>query len=171
MSRVSSKCVNHSHVLYPMPCYSKGICVTYKGRKSVPWVTHGKSDINQSHESLMGLCDVNNPMSDSWDFFTILRSFHHDPILSIVSKTLEKNVHQLIFQHLCIHQERPGRSTSSALLSVTSDWLAYLENGEVCSIFFELAKGFRQRSMQSSTLHELGVDPLIVIQWVTSVSH
>ena len=48
-------------------------------------------------------------------------------ILSIISKILEKHVHQLIFQHLCVHHPLsskqwgflPGRSTASALLSLT----------------------------------------------------
>ena len=72
-------------------------------------------------------------------------------ILSIVSKLLERHVHQLLFQHLCnyspiSHRQwgfLPGRSTSSALLSVTHDWLQQLEQGnEICSVFFDLRKAF-----------------------------
>ena len=99
-------------------------------------------------------------------------------ILSTISKILEKHVHQLIFQHLCVHHPLsskqwgflPGRSTASALLSVTNEWLVHLENGnEVCSIFFDLKKAFDSvpHSLLLQRLVELDVNPFVV-QWVRS---
>ena len=52
-------------------------------------------------------------------------------ILSVVSKLLERHVHQSIFRYLSIHHPLsvrqwgflPGRCTASALLSVTHKWL------------------------------------------------
>ena len=62
--------------------------------------------------------------------------------LPLVSKLLESHVHNLLFHHL--HENCPisnrqwgfllGRSTQSALLSVTYGWLQHLENGEVCCV-------------------------------------
>ena len=99
-------------------------------------------------------------------------------ILSIVSKLLERHVHHLIFQHLRISypiSEKqwsflPGRSASSALLSVTHNWFNQLENGnEVCSIFFDLKKAFDSvpHSLPLLRLAEISLDPFI-IQWVCS---
>ena len=72
-------------------------------------------------------------------------------ILSILSKLLERHVYGLIFYHLrdnCPISSRqwgflPGRSSVSALLSVTHEWLKNLEDGnEVCSVYFDLHKAF-----------------------------
>ena len=99
-------------------------------------------------------------------------------ILSIVSKLLERHIHQLIFQYLCVNypiSERqwgflPGRSASSALLSVTHDWFNHLEKGnEVCSVFFDLKKAFDSvpHCLLLHKLSEICIDPFI-IQWVHS---
>ena len=70
---------------------------------------------------------------------------------SVVSKLLERHVHQLIFRYLSIHHPLsvrqwdflPGRCTASALLSITHDWLQQLELGnDTCVIFFDLRKVF-----------------------------
>ena len=63
-----------------------------------------------------------------------------------------------------------GKSTTTALLSVTHDWFQALEAGqEVCSIFFDLRKAF------DSVPHRLLVDKLTslgldahIISWITS---
>ena len=57
----------------------------------------------------------------------------------------------LMYEHLSNHQElsdsqwgfRSGRSTVTALLSVTQEWLSALECGqELCAVFFDYQKAF-----------------------------
>ena len=99
-------------------------------------------------------------------------------ILSVVSKLLEKHIHRLLFDHLCNKYPLssrqwgflPGRSATSALLSVTHDWLEQLEQGkEVCSIFFDLRKAFDSvpHCLLLQKLCEIGTNPYIV-QWTRS---
>jgi hypothetical protein len=99
-------------------------------------------------------------------------------ILSIVSKLLERHVHQILFDYLCINHPlsarqwgfMPGRCTASALLTVTHDWLQQLELGnEVCSVFFDLRKAFDSvpHCLLLQRLEEIGIDPYIV-QWIRS---
>ena len=70
-------------------------------------------------------------------------------ILPIISKVLERVVYQYIFQYLCLTWPisskqwgfLPGRSTTSALLSVTHNWLQQLDLGyDVCTVYFNLQK-------------------------------
>ena len=72
-------------------------------------------------------------------------------ILSILSKILERHVYHIIYQHLCLHHPiydkqwgfLPSRSTTSALLTVTHDWMMRLDEGtDVYSIYFDLKKAF-----------------------------
>ena len=72
-------------------------------------------------------------------------------LLSIVSKMLERHFHQYVTKHLNEYHPlsnkqwgfQSGKSTVTALLSVTHDWFQALEAGqEVCSIFFDLRKAF-----------------------------
>ena len=61
----------------------------------------------------------------------------------------------------------PGRSTTSALLSVIHDWLEHLEAGkEVCTVFFDLKKAFDSvaHCLLLQKLCEIGTSPYI-IQW------
>ena len=55
----NEKYVNHSHVAIAIKIYLsgnlRGTLFKRDVAKSFPRVTHGKSDVNQSHESLMGL--------------------------------------------------------------------------------------------------------------------
>ena len=99
-------------------------------------------------------------------------------ILSVVSKLLERHIHQLLSQHLSANSPLsnrqwgflPGRCTSSALLSVTHDWLQQLELGnEVCSVFFDLKKAFDSvpHHLLLQRLNEIDVNPFIV-QWIRS---
>ena len=99
-------------------------------------------------------------------------------LLSIVSKMLERHFHQYIINHLNEYQPlsnkqwgfQSGKSTTTALLSVTHDWFQALEAGqEVCSICFDLRKAF------DSVPHRLLVDKLTslglsahIISWITS---
>ena len=99
-------------------------------------------------------------------------------ILSVVSKLLECHIHQSLSQHLSTNSPLsnrqwgflPGRCTSSALLSVTHDWLQKLELGnEVCSVFFDLKKAFDSvpHHLLLQRLNEIDVNPFIV-QWIRS---
>ena len=64
---------------------------------------------------------------------------------------LERHLHQYVTNHLNEHHPlsnkqwgfQSGKSTVTALLSVTHDWFQALESGqEVCFIFFDLKKAF-----------------------------
>lgn len=72
-------------------------------------------------------------------------------LLTIVSKLLEKHMHTIILRHSMANNLispkqwgfLPRRSTGSALLKVTSDWLQLLENKEaVWIVYFDLKKAF-----------------------------
>ena len=72
-------------------------------------------------------------------------------LLSIVSEILERHFHQYITNHLNEYHPlsnkqwgfQSGKSTTTALLSVTHDWFQALEaRQEVCSIFFHIRKAF-----------------------------
>ena len=78
---------------------------------------------------------------------------HFRPIslLSILSKLLERHICLIIRDHLASYSLlsdrqwgfRPGRSTTSALLSTLSDWHAELDQGnDICAIFFDYRKAF-----------------------------
>ena len=99
-------------------------------------------------------------------------------ILLILSKLLERHVYGLIFYHLrdnCPISSRqwgflPGRSSVSALLSVTHEWLKNLEDGnEVCSVYFDLRKAFDSvpHRLLLQKLSDIQLDPYI-IQWIES---
>ena len=72
-------------------------------------------------------------------------------LLSILSKALERHFYNLISNHLLINCPlvdsqwgfQPGKSTVSALLHTTHDWLQQLEMGtEIGAIFFDFKKAF-----------------------------
>ena len=99
-------------------------------------------------------------------------------LLSIVSKMLERHFHQYITNHL--NECHPlsnkqwgfqsGKSTITALLSVTHDWFQALEAGqEVCSIFFDLRKAFDSVPHRPlvDKLASLGLDAH-TLSWITS---
>ena len=99
-------------------------------------------------------------------------------ILSIISKILERLVYRVIFQHLCLHSPistkrwgfLPGRSTTSALLAVTHDWLMQLDQGfDVCSVYFDLRKAFDSVPHRSliQKLFDLQLNPFY-IRWIES---
>ena len=68
-----------------------------------------------------------------------------------MSKLLERHIHQVITTHLNETRPlsnkqwgfQPGKSTVTALLAVTHDWLKALESRHnVCSVFLDLRKAF-----------------------------
>ena len=72
-------------------------------------------------------------------------------LLSVTSKLLERHFHQLIADHLSNNHPlantqwgfQPAKSTVSALLSTTHDWLEEMEAGrDICSVFLDLKKVF-----------------------------
>ena len=72
-------------------------------------------------------------------------------ILPIVSKVLERHISSIIMDHLeevaPISPNQwgfmPGRSTTSALLSITNTCLQALDDGyDVCTVFFDIRKAF-----------------------------
>ena len=99
-------------------------------------------------------------------------------ILPIISKVLERVVYQYIFQHLCLTWPisskqwgfLPGRSTTSALLSVMHNRLQQLDLGyDVCTVYFDLQKAFDSVSHRPllQKLLDIQLNPYIV-QWVSS---
>ena len=109
---------------------------------------------------------------------TVPSNYRPISILSVVSKLLERHVHQILFTFLSVNYPLstrqwgflPGRCTASALLTVTHDWLRQLELGnEVCSIFFDLKKAFDSvpHCLLLHRLEEIATDPYIV-QWIRS---
>ena len=99
-------------------------------------------------------------------------------ILPIVSKLLERHVHSLVFKHLLESHPispfqwgfMPRRSTTSALCSLTHDWLDQLDNGnEICSVFFDVRKAFDSvpHSHLMSKLSSLQLCPQIY-HWIHS---
>ena len=99
-------------------------------------------------------------------------------LLSVLSKLLEKHFHSLITDHLNEHHPlsdaqwgfQKGKSTLTALLSTTHDWLMQLDqNKEICCVFFDFQKAFdtvpHRRLMEK--LKQLHLHPLIV-SWLHS---
>ena len=80
-----------------------------------------------------------------------LANYRPISLLPVVSKLLERHIHQVITTHLNETRPlsnkqwgfQPGKSTVTALLSVTHDWLKALESRHnVCSVFLDLCKAF-----------------------------
>ena len=99
-------------------------------------------------------------------------------ILPIISKLLEKHVHNLLYQHLsnnCLLSPNQwgfteGKSTTTALLSFTHECQEALDNrGEVCSVFFDLCKAFDSVPHQSilHKLFHLQANPFL-LRWIES---
>ena len=99
-------------------------------------------------------------------------------ILSILSKLLEKHLHDLLSHHLntfsSLSEHQWGftsrKSTTSALISYAHDCQEALDCGnELCSVFFDLSKAFDTVPHQQLLfkLSELQVDPFL-IRWVSN---
>ena len=79
--------------------------------------------------------------------------FNYRPIslLSVLSKLLERHMYSQITSHLETHHPlstsqwgfQSGRSTVTALLETTHNWLQFMDTGkEVGAVFFDLQKAF-----------------------------
>ena len=99
-------------------------------------------------------------------------------LLPIVSKMLERHIHQYITTSLSVTNPlsngqwgfQTGRSTITALLSVTHEWFKVLESGqELFSVFFDIKKTFDTVPHQSlmDKLHRYSLDPHIQ-SWLNS---
>ena len=97
-------------------------------------------------------------------------------ILPIISKLLEKHVHNLLYHHLnnnCSLSPNQwgfteGKSTTTALLSFVHECQEALDNGgEVCSVFFDLCKAFDSVPHQPllCKLFHLQVNPFL-LRWI-----
>ena len=98
-------------------------------------------------------------------------------LLSILSKLLEKHFQSLTIlmntTHFQMHNGdfKKGKSTLTALLSTTHDWLAQLDqNKEICCVFFDFQKAFdtvsHRRLMEK--LKQLHLHPLTQLPYKTS---
>ena len=105
---------------------------------------------------------------------------NHRPIslLPVVSKLLEQHIHQVITTHLNETRPlsnkqwgfQPGKSTVTALLAVTHDWLNALESRHnVCSVFLDLRKAFNSvpHRLLLEKLNTYALDPCI-LSWLHS---
>lgn len=118
--------------------------------------------IAPSLTKLFNLSITSGTLPDAWKHARIVPIFkkgdkslpsNYRPtsVLSTVSKVLERHIHSLIFSFISEnslisdHQWgfMPHRSTTSALCSITHNWLSAMEDGnEICSVFFDLRKAF-----------------------------
>ncbi len=99
-------------------------------------------------------------------------------LLPLVSKLLERQVHNALMQHVLEHGHlsdlqygfRPGSSTQEAVLAVTRDWHKVLEgNGSVVCVFFDLSKAFDSlpHSLILKSLVRVGVRGTL-LQWFSN---
>ena len=99
-------------------------------------------------------------------------------LLPVTSKILERHLHQQILQHLNASIPlsnrqwgfQAGKSTVTALLSVTFEWFNSLEMGQdICAIFFDLRKTFDSVPHQPllEKLCSYNLDPHI-LSWISS---
>ena len=105
-------------------------------------------------------------------------NYHPISLLPILGKLIEHHIHFLITEHLSschpISESQwgfqVGKSTVSALLATTHDWLQHLEAGQdVCAVFFNLKTAFDSVPHRSllDTLKLLNLHP-VLIRWICS---
>ena len=97
-------------------------------------------------------------------------------LLSILSKLLERPIHQVILNHLEEHCPisniqrgfMKGRGTVTALIASIHDWLNSLDHGpDVCVVFFDYKKAFDSvpHAPLMDRLQHLGLNPCI-LRWL-----
>ena len=99
-------------------------------------------------------------------------------LLPIISKCLERHIHQLLLEHLSSNEIlsdaqfgfRSQRSTVMPLLLAINEWHVALESRkEVACVFFDLTKAFDSVPHQAllNKLHSLGL-PTILLRWFSN---
>ena len=99
-------------------------------------------------------------------------------LLSILSKLLERHIYSLVATHLELYHPlsnaqwgfQTGKSTTTALLSTTHEWLTALEQRkEVSAVFFDLKKAFDSVPHKElmSKLQQLSLDSH-VLHWISN---
>ena len=99
-------------------------------------------------------------------------------VLPVVSKIIEKIVHKQLYDYLSSHKVlndsqfgfRPGHSTSSALGSMTDNWLRAIDDGQIIgSIFIDLRRAFDtvDTKLLLIKLHKISCSE-ITIKWFDS---
>ena len=127
------------------------------------WMLHTFADeIAPSISSLFNLSLTTGKLPDDWKVANIVpipkesntkdaRLYRSISLLSIISKTLERHVYQILVDHLTANSVLadnqfgflPGRSTVTPLLLATHAWHTYLEKRHsVSCVFFDLCKAF-----------------------------
>ena len=128
-------------------------------------ITQGRMPVNWKKSAIV-------PIPKTSDMSTPT-NYRPISLLPLLSKLLERHFYGLIIQHLQIRQMLSvsqwgfleGRSTVSALIKCTDDWLKTLENGnDVCAVFFDYRKAFDSvphRPLMMK-LRTLGLDDCII---------
>ena len=109
---------------------------------------------------------------------TSVSNYRPISLFPILSKLLEKHVHDLILNHFNLHHPitlqqwgfQSKKSSVSALIDVSYNWSKALDQGnEVCAVFFALQKAFDPVPHQSliEKLKSIELDPFLV-RWIYS---
>ena len=153
------------------------------------WMLHTFADeIAPSLASLFNLSLKTGKLPDDWKVPNIVpipkesntkdaRMYRPISLLSIISKTLERHVYQILLNHLNDNNAlannqfgfRPGRSTVTPLLLATHAWHTYMEKHYTVScVFFDLRKAFDSVPHQAllNKLHGLNL-PTHIFNWIT----
>ena len=149
-------------------------------RISAKMLKHTAVSIAPSITKLFNLSITNGRVPRGWKLSSVVPipksgkpqspdNYRPISLLCILSKVLEKHIHNLIFKHLnqcyplsdCQWGFRSDRSTVSALLLTIHHWLELMESGkDVCAVFLDYRKAFDSvphtplmAKMQSIGLH------------------
>ena len=107
-----------------------------------------------------------------------VRFFRPISLLPVVSKVLERHLHQLLMEHLLSRNVlsdmqfgfRRDRSTIIPLLTATHQWHLSLEkHHKVACVFFDFAKAFESVPHQAllNKLHQLNIPP-VLFRWLSN---
>ena len=111
---------------------------------------------------------------------SFVENFRPISILSILSKELERIVHNWLLEE--INRQNPisdnqwgfstkGKSTVGALLTAVDNWHQSLQaKMDVCAVFFDLKKAFGSvpHRLLLLKLSTLGIESLSIVQWIAS---
>ena len=145
-------------------------------------------DIAPSVSSLLNLSIRNGQIPSDWKLSHVVpipkesschsvQSFRPISLLSILSKCLEKHLHQLLLEHFESNSVlsdsqfgfRKGRSTIVPLMVAVHHWHQFLERKQqVMCVFFDIHKAFDSVPHQAllNKLSSLNI-PFILLRWLT----